>query len=94
MPGPLTRSVDSYETYYAQWGQTWERMMLIKARCVAGDERLAGEFLETIQPFRYPRLINESVLAEVGAMKDRIENEVVRPGRIGAKRQAGPRRHS
>ncbi|HTL17712.1 MAG TPA: hypothetical protein VL793_10770, partial [Patescibacteria group bacterium] len=80
--GPLTRSVDSYETYYAQWGQTWERMMLIKARLVAGDERLAGEFLEMIQPFRYPRLINESVLAEVGAMKDRIENEVVRPDEL------------
>lgn len=76
--GPLTRSVSSYETFYAQWGQTWERMMLIKARCVAGDQRLASEFLETIQPFRYPRSINESVLAEVGAMKDRIENEVVR----------------
>jgi glutamate-ammonia-ligase adenylyltransferase len=76
--GPLTRSVDSYENYYSQWGQTWERMMLIKARCVTGDERLAGEFLETIQPFRYPRLINQSVLAEVGAMKDRIENEVIR----------------
>jgi glutamate-ammonia-ligase adenylyltransferase len=76
--GPLTRSVDSYETYYAQWGQTWERMMLIKARCVAGDERLAAEFLEIIQPFRYPRLINRSVLDEIGAMKDRIENEVIR----------------
>jgi glutamate-ammonia-ligase adenylyltransferase len=76
--GPLTRSLGGYENYYAQWGQTWERMMLIKARGVAGDESLAGEFLEMIQAFRYPRSINESVLLEVGAMKDRIENEVVR----------------
>jgi glutamate-ammonia-ligase adenylyltransferase len=35
--GPLSRSLASYENYYAQWGQTWERMMLIKARGVAGD---------------------------------------------------------
>jgi [glutamine synthetase] adenylyltransferase / [glutamine synthetase]-adenylyl-L-tyrosine phosphorylase len=35
--GPAARSLPSYETYYAQWGQTWERMMLIKARPVAGD---------------------------------------------------------
>jgi [glutamine synthetase] adenylyltransferase / [glutamine synthetase]-adenylyl-L-tyrosine phosphorylase len=76
--GPLTRSVNSYETYYSQWGQTWERMMLIKARCVAGDESVASEFLETVQPFRFPRLISEGVLKEVGAMKDRIESEVVR----------------
>jgi glutamate-ammonia-ligase adenylyltransferase len=77
--GPLTRSVGAYENYYAQWGQTWERMMLIKARVVAGDQSLAAEFLETIQPFRYPRSINHSVLIEVGTMKDRIENEVVKP---------------
>ena len=52
--------------------------MLIKARGVAGDETLAAEFLEMIQPFRYARSINQGVLAEVGAMKDRIENEVVK----------------
>lgn len=76
--GPLCRSLGSYENYYAQWGQTWERMMLIKARGVAGDKSLAAEFLETIQPFRYPRSVGENVLHEIGAMKDRIENEVVR----------------
>src|SRR6185312_173681 len=63
-------------------GQTWERMMLIKARCVAGNKGLAAEFLETIQTFRYPRAINPGVLHEIGAMKDRIENEVVRAGEL------------
>jgi len=80
--GPLCRSLESYENYYAQWGQTWERMMLIKARCVAGDKGLAAEFLETIQTFRYPRAMNPDVLHEIGAMKDRIENEVVRAGEL------------
>ncbi len=80
--GPLSRSLASYENYYAQWGQTWERMMLIKARGVAGDEVLAAEFLEMVQPFRYPRSINEGVLGEVGGMKDRIENEVVKAGEL------------
>ena len=51
--GPLCRSLAGYENYYAQWGQTWERMMLIKARGVAGDQALAEEFLEMIQPFRF-----------------------------------------
>jgi [glutamine synthetase] adenylyltransferase / [glutamine synthetase]-adenylyl-L-tyrosine phosphorylase len=80
--GPLSRSLGSYENYYAQWGQTWERMMLIKARGVAGDNTLAAEFLEMIQPFRYPRSTNQNVLNEVGAMKDRIENEVVKTGEL------------
>ena len=80
--GPLARSLSSYENYYAQWGQTWERMMLIKARGVAGDLGLAAEFLETIQPFRFPRSLGESILREVAETKARIENEVVRVGEI------------
>ena len=80
--GPLTRSLSSYETYYAQWGQTWERMMLIKARHVAGDAALAAEFLDLVQPFRYPRSLNERIFREVVAMKERIENEVLKAGEI------------
>jgi glutamate-ammonia-ligase adenylyltransferase len=78
--GPLARSLESYENFYAQYGQTWERMMLIKARGVAGDERLAHEFIETIQPFRFPTSISDRVLTDIAEMKERIENEVVRSG--------------
>jgi len=80
--GPLSRSLASYENFYAQWGQTWERMMLIKARRVAGDEAMAAEFLEMIQAFRYPRSVNQSVLGEIAAMKSRIENEVLKAGEL------------
>jgi len=80
--GPLVRSLAGYENYYAQWGQTWERMMLIKARCVAGDAPLGAEFLDMIQPFRYPRSLGEGIFREVTAMKDRLENEVVKAGEI------------
>ena len=80
--GPVARSQASYESYYAQWGQTWERMMLIKARGVAGDTGLAAEFLETVQPFRYPRSLGDRILREVAETKERIESEVVRVGEI------------
>lgn len=76
--GPLARSLDSYENYYAQYGQTWERLMLIKARGVAGDPVLAGEFLEMVGPFRFPRLLGPDALEEIAAMKRRLETEVVR----------------
>lgn len=80
--GPPARSLESCENYYAEWGQTWERMMLIKVRHVAGDQNLASEFLEMIQPFRYPRSVSLEILREIAAMKDRIENEVVRTGEL------------
>jgi [glutamine synthetase] adenylyltransferase / [glutamine synthetase]-adenylyl-L-tyrosine phosphorylase len=80
--GPLVRSLNSYENFYAQWGQTWERMMLIKARLVAGDVALGSEFLDMVQTFRYPRSLSVRVLNEIAAIKDRIETEVVRSGEI------------
>lgn len=80
--GPLARSLPSYESYYWQWGQTWERMMLIKARRVAGDAALAGEFLEMVQAFRYPRSLSQQALDEIAGMKERIETEVVRSGEL------------
>jgi len=80
--GPLVRSLDGYENYYAQWGQTWERMMLIKARPVAGDGPLGAEFLEMVQPFRYPRSLSRRTLREVAAVKKRIEREIVKEGEM------------
>ena len=80
--GPLARSLASYENFYAQWGQTWERMMLIKARPVAGAAALGTEFLEMAQSFRYPRCLNPRTLREVAAVKKRIETEVVKEGEM------------
>lgn len=80
--GPLARSLGSYENFYSEWGQTWERMMLLKARGVAGDLTVAGEFAETVQAFRYPRSMMEGLLREMAEMKARIEREVVRPGEV------------
>lgn len=79
---PLVRSFESYENYYSMWGRTWERMMLIKARYVAGSSNLGAEFIEMIHPFRYPRSISEEVPEEVSQIKERIEKEVIKHGEL------------
>ncbi len=80
--GPLVRSLDSCENYYAEFGETWERMALIKARPVAGDETVGGEFIEMVQPFVYARHAGENVIQQMAALKKRIEEEVVREGHL------------
>lgn len=75
--GPLTRSVESYENYYAAWGQTWERLALIKARPVAGDGALGEEFVEAVQSFRYPRSVSSTCMEEIAEQKRRIEEEIL-----------------
>ena len=80
--GPLARSLDSMENYYAGFGETWERLALIKARGVGGSRELAYEFLRQHQPFIYPRSATPDLLDEIANIKRRIERDVVGPEKL------------
>jgi glutamate-ammonia-ligase adenylyltransferase len=80
--GPLVRSLESFENYYAEWGETWERMALTKARWVAGDAAVGAAFVAMVQPFVYARHAGENVILQMAALKERIEKEVVREGNL------------
>ena len=75
--GPLARSLESMAHYYYGFGETWERLALIKARRVAGDQELSYEFLRQHQPFIYPRSPTPDLLDEIANIKRRIERDVV-----------------
>ncbi|MCZ7624815.1 MAG: hypothetical protein M5R38_02270 [Candidatus Methylomirabilis sp.] len=76
--GPLVYSLRGYELYYESWGQTWERMALIKARPVAGDPLLGDAFVKLVAPFIYRRSLDYSAIGEIRAMKDRIDTKIGR----------------
>src|SRR6266513_3793818 len=75
--GPLARSLESMENYYAGFGETWERLALIKARGIGGRRELAYEFLRQHQPFIYPGSPTPDLLDEIANIKRRIERDVV-----------------
>jgi glutamate-ammonia-ligase adenylyltransferase len=80
--GPLARSLESMENYYAGFGETWERLALIKARGIAGSRELAYEFLRQHQPFIYPKSATPDLLEEIANIKRRIERDVVGPDKL------------
>ena len=80
--GPLARSLESMENYYAGFGETWERLALIKARGIAGSRELAYEFLRQHQPFIYPKSPTPDLLDEIANIKRRIERDVVGPDKL------------
>jgi glutamate-ammonia-ligase adenylyltransferase len=75
--GPLARSLESMENYYAGFGETWERLALIKARGIAGSGELTYEFLRQHQPFIYPKSTTHDLLDEIANIKHRIERDIV-----------------
>ncbi|MEJ0018945.1 MAG: hypothetical protein WDN25_20765 [Acetobacteraceae bacterium] len=60
-------------TYYESMGQNWERAAMIKARPVAGDLALGATFLEAIRPFVWRRGLDFAAVADIHAMKRRID---------------------
>ncbi len=75
--GPLARSLRSMEYYYSGYGETWERLALIKARGIAGSRELVYEFLRAHQPFIYPKIATPDLLEQIANIKQRIEHDVV-----------------
>ncbi|MBB4004231.1 bifunctional [glutamine synthetase] adenylyltransferase/[glutamine synthetase]-adenylyl-L-tyrosine phosphorylase [Aurantimonas endophytica] len=70
---PLAISTDAAMTYYEGSGRNWERAAMIKARPVAGD-RAAGEaFLQELTPFVWRRYLDFAAIADIQAMKSRID---------------------
>jgi glutamate-ammonia-ligase adenylyltransferase len=59
--------------YYESLGQTWERAALIKARPVAGDLALGRRFLDSIVPFIWRRHLDFAAIADIRAMKQRMD---------------------
>ncbi|MFE2629818.1 bifunctional [glutamine synthetase] adenylyltransferase/[glutamine synthetase]-adenylyl-L-tyrosine phosphorylase [Streptomyces sp. NPDC059374] len=74
--GPLVRTLKSYAAYYRRWSLGWESQALLRAEPVAGDDDLAGRFVELIDPLRYPqRGLDEEAVREIRRLKARMESE-------------------
>ncbi|MFB3897101.1 MAG: bifunctional [glutamate--ammonia ligase]-adenylyl-L-tyrosine phosphorylase/[glutamate--ammonia-ligase] adenylyltransferase [bacterium] len=76
--GPLARSLESYEQYYQAYAETWERIALIKARPIAGDESVGKQFTDLIVPFVYRRTLDYAAIEEIQHMKLRLQNEATK----------------
>lgn len=72
--GSLALPLSGYETYYESWGRAWERVMLLRARPVAGDLFLGNEFLDMIKPFVYRKYLDYSAIDEIRQVKTRIDS--------------------
>jgi glutamate-ammonia-ligase adenylyltransferase len=70
---PPAIAIDHAILYYESMGQNWERAAMIKARPVAGDLALGWSFLEAIRPFIWRRGLDFAAVADIQAMKRRID---------------------
>lgn len=74
--GVLVRNVASHRAYYERWARTWEFQALLKARPVAGDPGVGGDYLEAITPMVWTASQREGFIEEAQAMRRRVEENV------------------
>ncbi len=72
--GPLAISLQACKQYYESWGRTWERMVMIRARVIAGNKDTGRAFMEIIRPFVWQRTIDYSEIEEIRSLKKKIDS--------------------
>ncbi len=71
--GALSRRVPAYADYYRSWAGHWEHQAMIKARFVAGDPNVAGEFFDAVLPQVWDRPLDPDALLQIRGLKARTE---------------------
>ena len=74
--GQLVRTLDSHIAYYQRWAKTWEFQALLKARPSTGDAELGRQYIEALMPMVWTASEREDFVAEVQAMRRRVEELV------------------
>jgi len=74
--GPLVRTLASHDAYYRRWAKNWEFQALLKARPVAGDLALGQQYVRTIGLLVWSDAPRPDLVADVQAMKRRVEGSV------------------
>lgn len=76
--GEVVNSLRGTETYYENWGQSWERCAMLKARPVAGCLELGEELLHYLDPFIYRRYLDYTMIEDLKIMKQKIDRNLTR----------------
>jgi glutamate-ammonia-ligase adenylyltransferase len=78
--GPLVASRERFETYHRTEAELWERQAHIRARTVYGSAALRKHIDQTIESFVYGTGLDDRGVAEIAALRSRVEHELAAEG--------------
>ena len=87
--GALVRSLDSHQSYYERWAESWEFQALLKARPIAGDQDLGQQYIERIWPKVWESTVRENFVDSVQKMRQRVTDNIP-SGEVDSQIKLGP----
>lgn len=70
--GSLALTTTEAYRHYQVLGRTWERLLYVKSRYIAGDESMADEFFHLMKPWVYRRLLEEADIEGIQMLAKKI----------------------
>ena len=74
--------------YYRRWAKAWEFQALLKARASAGRLELGLSLVDQTRTLVFPDEVTSEHIASIRAMKERVEQHVLRTARRSKSREA------
>jgi glutamate-ammonia-ligase adenylyltransferase len=88
--GPVVTPLDGFIQYHQKSSAVWERQALIRGRVIAGDAGLGAKVEVARTRFVFGRGLRDAELAEIVAMRARMEREIGAENRSRLNLKQGP----
>lgn len=81
--GPLIPTVEQFKDYYGNYGETWERLAMVRLRYLVGTTSVRDEVLSFAKKFSFRRHLDFTLLEDLKTLRSKIQ------GHYGARSQEG-----
>lgn len=73
--GPILPTLDHFQDYYGNFGETWERMAFVRLSAIAGDAELINEVLTFAKKFTYRKHLDYTLLEDLKNLRGKIHTQ-------------------
>ncbi len=89
--GPLVTSPSQFQDYYWSQGETWERLALVRLRCIAGSVMLGRQISDLAKRFSFRKFLDFTLLDDLKALRTQVHQKgfVRKDGEIHIKLEVG-----
>jgi glutamate-ammonia-ligase adenylyltransferase len=70
--GPLIPTLDQFEDYYGNYGETWERLAFVRLTPIAGDSNVISQTLSFAKKFSYRKHLDYTLLEDLKSLRRKI----------------------
>jgi glutamate-ammonia-ligase adenylyltransferase len=73
--GPLIPTVDQFKDYYGSYGETWERLALLRMRPLCGDPNVIDDVMDFAKKFSFRRHLDFTLFDDLKNLRGKIQSQ-------------------